>query len=168
MTWARKLQKPSPSSTVWPNPMLHNPASDRAAMPVAADDSQAHRELVLASEALLSELESSLHASQQALLARDLTAIEQQTREQQRLQRGLAALWSSSVAAPIGPPPGASGARFAPEFSPQLRPAQMRILHLARVQSGLLRRAQQTLAILANFAAGPEACYHVAANASQR
>ena len=168
MTWAPRLPKPSTSSTVWPNSMSPDLTSDRAAMPIAADGSQSYQELVLASEALLSELESSLHAGQQALLARDLAAIEQQTRDQQRLQRGLAALWSSSVASPIGPAPGASGPRFAPEFSLQLRPAQMRILHLARAQSGLLRRAQQTLAILANFAAGPEACYHVAANASQR
>jgi hypothetical protein len=108
--------------------------------------------------ALLRDLEASLEATQKAVLARDLDGLEQSTREQKQLQRALAILWAES-----GTPPQASlPTRLescAPHLAAELRAAGMRVLHLGRVQAGLLVRAQRSLRMIAHLLAGPESNY---------
>lgn len=100
--------------------------------------------------ALLNDLESSLRASEQAILARDVARLERATEEQANLHRRLVML----------PVRGSS-------FSPAVREAQQRVLDLGRVQSALLERARQRLRMLANWIAGPEAQYRaVSANSA--
>lgn len=100
--------------------------------------------------ALLNDLESSLRASEQAILARDVARLERATEEQTSLHRRLVML----------PVRGSS-------FSPAVREAQQRVLDLGRVQSALLERARQRLRMLANWIAGPEAQYRaVSANSA--
>jgi hypothetical protein len=59
-----------------------------------------------ASLALLGQLEDSLTASQEALLARDLGGLERWTREQIRLRRALEILWAGK-----DPPGSADGSQ---------------------------------------------------------
>ena len=98
--------------------------------------------LAAASAALLGELESSLAASQRALLARDVVSLDRATREQIRLRRALEILCAQKIVS-----------------APELRGAQQRVLHLGRVQAALLVREQRWLTVLANLVAGPEASY---------
>ena len=102
-------------------------------------------EIARASMALLSDLEASLANSQQALLSRDFTRLEQCTRQQIGFHRALEILGPHSTGDP------ASVAA--------LRTAQLRLLHAVRVQAALLTRAQRWLRTLANLVAGPEANY---------
>ncbi|MGA1985060.1 MAG: hypothetical protein ABSG72_02235 [Candidatus Sulfotelmatobacter sp.] len=108
--------------------------------------------------ALLGELESSLEASQHALLARDLAGIERHTGEQVRLRRALEILWSQnslegSDRVPIHPM--LSVRAGAAEFGA----AELRVLQLGRVQAALLRRAQRWSRMLSHVLAGPGAGY---------
>jgi hypothetical protein len=111
----------------------------------SSDPSTASREpgIVSYSLALLADLESSLRASHQAILARDVSRLEQLTEQQAsfqtRLQTSVSASTDSSVE--------------------HLRPAQSRVLHLARVQRGLLDRMQRRLNMLSNLTAGAQADY---------
>jgi len=116
-------------------------------------------ELAQARLAILGELESSLEASQKALLARDLEGIERETREQVRLQRALAILGAPD-AVPVGDRAvgGARPQAEAPQDSAS-GSAQTRVLHLARVQAALLARAQRSAKMIAHLLAGPEAPY---------
>jgi hypothetical protein len=116
---------------------------------------------VQSSLALLYELEESLNASQRALLALDVAATENCTREQVRLRRGLEALLRNpDSAATISLRENVRPELY--QTSPQLdelRAAGKRVQHLARVQAALLRRSQQFLCVLANCVAGPGAGY---------
>ena len=107
---------------------------------------------------LLGELESSLQASQKALLCCDVAGVERGTEEQIRLRESLASLWTSD-----------SSATFVPLSEPNsaalLRAAQSRVLHLGRVQLALLARAQQSVRILANLLAGTAGDYGPSRNA---
>jgi hypothetical protein len=102
-------------------------------------------EIAQSSRALLSDLEASLADGQQALLARDFTRMEQCTRQQIDSHQALAILWRQGIADPAS--------------VPGLRPAQLRVLHAARVQAALLERAQRWLRTLANLVAGPASNY---------
>src|SRR5262249_23164796 len=82
---------------------------------------------------LLGELESSFLASHTAILALDVEAIERCTLEQLRLIKALQAT----------APHNFTASKSAPEKN--LTASAGRILHLARVQSSLLRRARQSL-----------------------
>lgn len=116
-------------------------------------------ELAQARLAALGELECSLEATQKALLARDLARIEQETREQMRLQRAFAIL-TAPVAAPAGDPAnGDVRIQERAQLLSALHSAEMRVLHLARVQAALLARAQRTARMIANLLAGPHAAY---------
>jgi hypothetical protein len=104
---------------------------------------------------LLKQLETSLQASQRALLSGDLAALQHENCEQLRLQRALEACW---------PPNGARTGEGSPkpdEFatSNSLRVAQMRILQLGRVQAAILARANRWLTTVSHLLAGPEAAY---------
>lgn len=110
-------------------------------------------EVAPASLALLGELEASLQTSQQALLARDVARLEESTREQTRLQRSLQVLGSRDAAQ------GSDPTRYDLAFAAQLRAAQLRALHLGRVQAALLARAQRWLRVVSNLLAGLEASY---------
>ena len=106
---------------------------------------------------LLGELESSLLASQKALLCGDVTEVERGAVEQKRLREALTILWTSDSTATFE--------TFPQPDSALLRPAQLRILHLGRVQIALLARAQQSLRILANLLAGTAGDYGPPRNA---
>jgi|HubBroStandDraft_2_1064218.scaffolds.fasta_scaffold28222_3 hypothetical protein len=98
--------------------------------------------------ALLAQLEASLTASQQALLSRDLPALERATCEQRLLE----------------PQIGQLRRAFRPvsKSSPleiEVRVTSQRILHLARVQLALLARARRSLSALEQLLAGPGAAY---------
>jgi hypothetical protein len=113
--------------------------------------------------ALLGELESSLQSSQRALLARDLAGIEQHTGEQIRLRRALEILWSQNLPQASDPMPFDSMLNdpmpYARAGASELRLAQMRVLHLGRVQAALLARAQRRARMLSHLFAGPGASY---------
>ena len=114
-----------------------------------------------ASLALLEQMELSLHASQKALLARDLAQLECHTGEQRRLQQALAILWQGTRTQPPSSPLETEDDRA---LGAQLRRAQTRVLHLARVQAALLARAQRTLHMISNLLAGTGAGYGPAAS----
>jgi hypothetical protein len=98
---------------------------------------------------LLAQMEASLKASQQALMSRDLTAIEQGIREQTDLQKAFARLLATE-----GHPREVPG-----EITRELRTAAARILELGRVQVLLLRRGQRSLKMMASLLAGPASNY---------
>ncbi len=95
--------------------------------------------------ALLEDLESNLLASQNALLSGDLARLEELTGEQALFERKL-----STVLRPA-PASGPAGR--------EVRAAQLRILHLGRVQIALLARRQQGLRILRHRMAGLQSLY---------
>jgi len=87
-------------------------------------------------------LEQSLHAGQRALLLRDLESFEKETGVQGSLSEDL--LESLRNWGPA---------------DEKLREAAFRVMHLCRVQSGLLRRAQRSLRAFSNLLAGPGSDY---------
>jgi hypothetical protein len=109
---------------------------------------------------LLAELEVSLTNSQRALLSRDVSVIERETQEQRRLQKALAELWTSCLASTQK----ANSLRFnsprvRPSIPRELRAAQLRVHHLARVQLALLGRARRSLHAFSHLIKGPSAGY---------
>jgi len=112
-----------------------------------------NHELTATRLALLADLEASLGASHRAVLAKDVAALNHATAEQARLRRALEVLLK-----PIGDG-SSSSSRQRESLGPEVQAAAARILHLARVQRALLRRAQQFLSVLAHFAAGPGTTY---------
>jgi hypothetical protein len=117
-------------------------------------------ELAVASLALLRELEASLETSQKALLARDLESIEQETREQMRLQQSLAILLENGlVSEKCNGMPQTILRRVCNPDTEQLLLTAQRVLHLGWVQATLLNRAQQSLQMISRLLAGPSATY---------
>jgi hypothetical protein len=111
--------------------------------------------------ALLLQLEASLQASQIALLARDLARIEQGTRDQIRLLQELEILSAPGRGLEEGSPgkrnscaPSSDG-----PLTAELRAAQLRVLHLGRVQTALLVRGERSLRILSHLVAGAQSNY---------
>ena len=96
---------------------------------------------------LLRELENSLRSSHHALLARDVGQLEELTLRQSHLQGALSDL--------CGNP--------AQLLSGELREAQFRVLHLARVQRAILVRRNRGLTMLAHLIAGTRASYEFSA-----
>ena len=112
--------------------------------------------------ALLSDLEKSLGSSQTALHSRDLARLEQLTAEQGELLRALSAVFhrndlGSSVLSGI----------LCVEQAKEIHEALARVLHLGRVQSALLKRAQQRLRTISNVLAGPHTTYGPAVNSHE-
>jgi len=91
---------------------------------------------------LLSRLEQSLQAGQRALVVRDVERLEKETGIQASLSKNLA-----------------ESLRVFGAGEGKLREPCSRVLHLCRMQLGLLRRAQRSLRVLANLMAGPESNY---------
>jgi hypothetical protein len=116
-----------------------------------------------ASVGLLRKLAGSLQSSQRALLSRDLAGIEQHTGEQIRLRRALEILWSQNLPQASDPMPFDSMLNdptpYARAGASELRLAQMRVLHLGRIQAALLTRAQRRARMLSHLFAGPGANY---------
>ena len=145
-------KSPSISWTAWvdmtPQPLII-PYSGPAAKPPAA---RADSEPICL--ALLAELETSLRSSQAALLARDVARIEQLTSEQAKLQRLLLEFFPPSESR------GSGGVRvLRGAWGDQLQGALMRMRHLARVQTALLRRAERSLRAVSHLVAEPQAGY---------
>src|SRR5579863_3212787 len=130
-------------------------SAPRSAQPPSTEPSlrRGNAEIAQASRALLGRLEASLQASQDALLARDITRLEERTCEQIGLRRSLEILWDAAH------PPGSDAAPHDLRLAAELRAAQIRVLRLGRVQAALLGRAQRWLRMVSNLLAGPEASY---------
>jgi hypothetical protein len=137
--------------------------------------SNSSAEIAQASRALLAELEASLEASQRALLGRDVASLEQCTSEQARLQRSLEILWSAGAAhLPGSNSPKSDAASDIPAFNvpafdipafdAELRAAQRRVLHLGRIQTALLGRAQRWLRTVSHLLAGLDQSYSFSAS----
>lgn len=113
--------------------------------------------------ATLAKLDISLVASQKALLALDLEAIEHRTREQIALIKELAvSLAGANLIADAEAPAGSSNQSFrfmACGSQEELRERAMRVRDAVRLQLALLARAQRKLRALANVLAGPETTY---------
>jgi hypothetical protein len=107
---------------------------------------------------LLADLASSLEASGHALLCGDVGQLERFTVEQ-------ALLWARILPLAEADDKRAHNAGVQPHAGarPVLLASQERILHLARVQQALLRRAGQRSRILANLLAGTDSDYEPAA-----
>jgi hypothetical protein len=111
--------------------------------------------------ALLSDLETSLATSQEALLNRDLVRLEELTRAQSVLRQRLSVLWAAQ-----------DGSRTKisladNRLASELRSAATRVLHLGRIQLALLDRAQRSLRVLSHLIAGPQASYGPFAGAEE-
>jgi hypothetical protein len=137
-------------------------------------------ESILAGLDLLGELASNLEASHTAVLSHNLASIEQLTREQARLAQALEILWTRNVP-PNGGENSAQNSQKSSDSNSEkstdenssarlqnlrdrglaaaLRAAQLRVLHLGRVQTALLIGAQRSLTMIANLLAGPQATY---------
>jgi uncharacterized protein with NRDE domain len=96
---------------------------------------------------LLRALETSLRASHEAILARDLAGLQLLTAEQATLQHKLATR---------APEDSAAGAA---SVSSALYDAHWRALQMGRIQSALLRRALQSLRTLAHLLASRSSAY---------
>ena len=129
---------------------LPTDARPRSAEPLLQND---RSEIAPASRVLLGELEASLEASQRALLSRDVACLEELTGEQIRLRHSLEIVWSRDAA------PGREARSQDPAAAGGLRAAQLRVLHLGRVQAALLTRAERWLTMVSNLLAGPTASY---------
>jgi hypothetical protein len=121
----------------------------------------AGNEIASASLAFLCELESSLQASQKALLTLDVAGIEQGTQEQIRLAGKL-----SSLLPEIRPDPAASAERlemgtlpWALQWEAEMRATANRVLALTRLLALVLCQSQQLLTVLSNLIAGTAASY---------
>ena len=132
-----------------PSKLLHRSPATGFRKPPSPENSlrPSDAENSYAAIALLRELESSLCASQQALLMRDLAGLERSQGEQIGLRKSLDLLphdaWQprdQGLAAALGS-------------------SVLRVRQQARVQDALLNRAQRWLRILANLVAGTEANY---------
>lgn len=121
-------------------------------------------ELAAASLAILKELETSLAASQKALLAHDLEGINQGTREQVRLQRALSILWGKGTGEDEIASTEATLETQDESDSDELVIAAQRVLYLGRIQAALLARSQQTLKMISYLVAGPHATYEAPAS----
>jgi hypothetical protein len=131
--------------------------------------------------ALMRELQASLLASRKALLALDLAAIGQGTREQVELSRKLGrniggrGKSAGRIGRRMEPRPVARCAALAPELEPglgpelgpelepelkaELRRAEFELWQALRLQSALLTRARAKLRVLSNMLAGPSVTY---------
>jgi hypothetical protein len=101
---------------------------------------------------LFRQLESSLVTGQQALLARNLPALNYATQEQARLVRELANLWPHDV----GP---VSSRALIVASAGELSVAARSVMYEARVHLALLERLERGLRMWSNLLAGPEAAY---------
>jgi len=138
------------------------------------DKAKAEDERAQPALALLAELASSLEASQRALLANDISVLQQATSAQVHLCHALRRLSTSPADQSTSPSVGAcEKSTNCPLLLPlpfpslfpslssgtELRAAQERVLQLGRVQAALLIRSGRSLRILAHFLAGPGASY---------
>lgn len=139
-----KLRMSQPVKTILPNPMpapdTNSTAWPEAEMGATAGGTVRESAGIQRQLALLSDLEISLRASQQAVLGRDLEGLQRMTAEQARLRQTLAAMATSAADSSV-------------------RAAQQRVLHAGRVQLLLLGHAQRWLEVLTNVLAGSGAPY---------
>lgn len=164
LTLRRNLPKPPTINwTDWVDPMTerHILTDDLLTdgLPVPRRFSGAGVDSEQACLVLLANLENSLRSSQAALLARDVIRIEQLASEQAELQHALSACLHS----PDPSVPEREDNFFGPRGD-AVRATQARVLHLGRVQSVLLRRAQQSLRAISHLLAGPQSDYGPAAS----
>ncbi len=99
--------------------------------------------------ALLLQLEKSFESSQAALLARDLNSIRELTEEQSSLLRSMT----------VCKPASDEDSQSQDLQNQDSQATAIRILQLGRVHLAILRRAQQSLRVIANFLAGTQSIY---------
>jgi hypothetical protein len=132
-------------------------AAGSFATDVTSSTSAHENDFVVSSIGLLAELEDSLRNSQKTLLSRNVSIIEQETREQRRLQQALAELWSKSSSLTVSPRSHLHQSSAA--LSAELRAAQLRVQHLARVHLTLLGRVRRSLQVVSHLMEGPSSGY---------
>ncbi len=108
---------------------------------------QSSRDAAHSRLALLRELQLSLSVSRAALLALDLSGIEQGTREQIELSHRLAEEMA--------------GENRMPERDLELKRAENEVRQALRLHAALLARERAKLRVLANMLAGPSVNYSV-------
>jgi len=113
--------------------------------------SRGNGELGQAALALLGDLQSSVQAGVQALLQRDLPALEQATGQQQRTLQALRATLPAHSAP--------AAAETSDEQSRRLQESAAQVLYLGRVHAALLIRTQKRLALLSHLFAEPACGY---------
>jgi len=150
-SWSRRTI-PRTSWTGWLEPMTEPLPLVEIAFREGLSTSHADRLPLL----LLADLESSLRASQRALLARDLALLERLTDEQFHLQQRLALLPVTRSGSCLDESPATA---VDTSMNSAVIAAHRRLLHLGRVHGALLDRAQQRLRTLARFLADPQAPY---------
>jgi hypothetical protein len=152
-------RKPTPRQTVrncrrinwtgWRDPM-----TEQFSLPVSLNSTQEPGNVAIGFQEVLLELlvnlEISLRASQEALLARDIHKFEQLSQEQVDLQRALSMVLHQ---------PGLKGDLRAITHDHVFWSTHMRVLELTRVHSALLRRAQRSLRRLSCWRAGTNSQY---------
>lgn len=164
---AKPASRPHTNSTIWLEAMPIPPFIDAAVH--RAESSLPDGDFDRSCLALLHQLETSLQASQRALLCGDVAGVELGTVEQRRLQAALEPLWRRnrnhlrSDGLQEQDAPSRSIPESATELADELRAALIRVLHLGRVQAILLGRAQRSLVVLGNLLAGAGANYGPAA-----
>ena len=143
---------PNTNSTAWPERV----GQPRAGIAEVGGQPFPSSEIVRKQLALLAELEASLSGSQQALLSRNLSRLEQRTAEQARLHYLLSQFPTANAAyeGSDSPAPAPN-----PSLSVCLRAARQRVLRLGRTQQFILQRARGRLHVLSNVLAGPHAAY---------
>jgi hypothetical protein len=132
-------------------------AAGSFATDVTSSTSTHENDFVISSIGLLAELEDSLRNSQKALLCRNISIVEHETREQWRLQQALAELWSKSSGLTVSLRSHLHQSSAA--LSAELRAAQLRVQHLAQVHLTLLGRARRSLQVVCHLMEGPSAGY---------
>jgi hypothetical protein len=121
-------------------------------------------ETLSAQLALITQIENGLHATQNALLSRNVEDLERATQELRRLQGQLKQLVdggcergsSSILEGGVFPLSPTTDIR---QLAREVRIAQARALHLGRVQIALLERAKRSLTVISYLIAGRAASY---------
>ena len=152
------MKNPNTNSIASPEPQAESYSGRDSCFPAVSPALTETASLQLES---LECLEALMLASQRALLAHDVSLLEQLTAQQAQLQRALSALAERDPAhgARAAPTSRASSTPVHASVPGALRAAQCRVSRLGRIQQVLLARAQASLHVLANCLAGPHASY---------
>jgi hypothetical protein len=157
---SKSMTAPSTALTDLGDGMILHPTREAGPESIDGSGRESGSAVTRALLAALADLETSLRASHDALLARDVARLEFLTQEQASLSSQIVSLLRELQACEEGNVPQreaiqGSGARLASS----LRFAATRVLRLGRVQCVVLDRMRGLLRVTQNLAAGPQAGY---------
>lgn len=145
---------PNTNSIDWPDSAIEESARTVPAPPDATGIIQAQRSSAYCD--LLACLETSLQSSHTALMARDVLNLENLTREQSAMCQEISRLRAALCLNSDRESTGDTTILAASVPLMDLRTAEVRVLHLGRVQCLLLKRLEKWSRILNNLAGGGE------------